>query len=122
MLAKPVAGVLDAVQQTAQGIQNTVTYYDDKPNSTRARNIRPIYGYEGYYMDYIDLDAEGFAMIHFLKKGDLMENRFWSAYLILPDKNELDNKYMFVMTLENLIYMSFKTKKKVSIMVNGRFG
>jgi len=67
----------------------------------------------GYYTEYNDLDAEGFTMIHFLKKGELMNNRFMSAFIILPDPNEKENKFILVSTLENLIYLSFKSKKKV---------
>jgi vacuolar protein sorting-associated protein 13A/C len=90
-----------------------VTYFDDKANTNRARNIRPVYGYEGYATEFNPVDAEGFAMIHFIKNGLLMNDRFVSAYFIIPDVKEPDNKFMLVLTIENFVYMSFKTKKKV---------
>lgn len=46
-MIKPVAGILDAAAKTTEGIKNTVTYFDDKPNENRVRNIRPVYGPEG---------------------------------------------------------------------------
>lgn len=47
LIIKPVAGLLDAAAKTTEGIKNTVTYFDDKPNETRDRNIRPVYGPDG---------------------------------------------------------------------------
>lgn len=47
LIVKPLAGAFDAVAQTAEGIKGTVSYFDDKPNESRARNMRPFYGYEG---------------------------------------------------------------------------
>lgn len=45
-----------------------------------------------------------------------MNDRFEKAFLLVPDIKEPDNKYMFVITVENFIYMSFKTKKKVYLL------
>jgi hypothetical protein len=52
------------------------------------RNVRPFYGpegvknssYLGYYMEYVLLDAEAFAMINFIKQGQFIENRFVAAF------------------------------------------
>ena len=32
LFVKPAAGVLDAASKTAEGLTNTATYFDDKPN------------------------------------------------------------------------------------------
>lgn len=45
-----------------------------------------------------------------------MNDRFEKAFLLVPDIKEPENKYMFVITIENFIYMSFKTKKKVYLL------
>lgn len=45
-----------------------------------------------------------------------MNDRFEKAFLLVPDIKEPDNKFMFVITVENFIYMSFKTKKKVYLL------
>lgn len=42
-----------------------------------------------------------------------MDNRFVAAFMILPDPSEQENKFLLVLTMENIVYMSFKTKKKV---------
>lgn len=46
-----------------------MSYFDDKPNSNRARNVRPVYSIDGYLTDFNQIDGEGFAMIHFIKNG-----------------------------------------------------
>lgn len=38
-----MAGVFDAASKTAEGLTNTVTHFDDKPNDQRTRNIRVFY-------------------------------------------------------------------------------
>ena len=43
LIAKPISGVLDATSKTAEGLTNTVTVYDDKPNDKRIREIRAFY-------------------------------------------------------------------------------
>lgn len=54
---KPVSGVLDAASLAAEGIKNTITYGDDKANEQRLRYPRVFYGREGFYKEFIDLDA-----------------------------------------------------------------
>ena len=43
IIAKPVSGVLDAASKTAEGITNTLTYFDDKPRSTRMKSPKLFY-------------------------------------------------------------------------------
>lgn len=44
LFIKSIAGVLDAASKTAEGLTNTATHFDDKPNQQRIRPIRPFYG------------------------------------------------------------------------------
>jgi vacuolar protein sorting-associated protein 13A/C len=44
LIIKPIAGVLDAASKTAEGLTNTATHFDEKPNSDRIRLVRPFYG------------------------------------------------------------------------------
>ena len=32
LVTKPISGTLDAASKMAQGVKNTVNYFDDKPN------------------------------------------------------------------------------------------
>lgn len=43
-----------------------------------------------------------------------MNSRFVAAFMILPDPKDEAEKYLLVLTLERLIYLSFKSKKKVN--------
>ncbi|CAD8141116.1 unnamed protein product [Paramecium pentaurelia] len=115
LIIKPITGVLDGLSQTAAGIQNTVQYFDDKPNNNRSRNIRPVYGYEGYITEFVVLDAEAYATLQFIRRGQLINNRFVASYFL---NSEQDGYCMLVLTIEHFIYMSVKTKKKVWILAS----
>ncbi len=52
LLVKPIAGVFDATSKTAEGIKNTATHFDDKPNERRMRMPRVFYEKEGYIKMY----------------------------------------------------------------------
>jgi len=43
IVIKPLTGTLDAASKLAEGVKNTVTHFEDKPNSERDRNPRPFY-------------------------------------------------------------------------------
>ena len=43
LIVKPLTGVLDAASKTTEGLTNTATYFDDKPNCERIRHIRAFY-------------------------------------------------------------------------------
>jgi vacuolar protein sorting-associated protein 13A/C len=52
LIIKPVTGIFDAAAKTTEGIKNTVTYFEDKPNENRERNVRPVYGPEGNNLSF----------------------------------------------------------------------
>ena len=43
IIIKPITGVFDAASKTAEGLTNTATAFDDKPNNERIRFARPFY-------------------------------------------------------------------------------
>jgi len=53
LVVKPVVGVMDLTSKTAEGIKNTATIFDDKPNETRIRPPRVFYSEEHYYKNYM---------------------------------------------------------------------
>jgi hypothetical protein len=67
----------------------------------------------GFYKDYFEFDAESFTTMNLIKRGEFLNNRFMNAFLIVPDLNDKENKYLLILTLENIMYLSFKSKKKV---------
>jgi len=46
LVIKPVAGILDGAAKLAEGMKNTATYADDKPNEKRDRYPRVFYSVE----------------------------------------------------------------------------
>lgn len=46
LVVKPVAGALDFVSKTSEGVKNTANFFDEKPNETRKRLPRVFYGRE----------------------------------------------------------------------------
>lgn len=46
LVVKPVAGALDLVSKTSEGVKNTANFFDDKPNEKRERIPRVFYGFE----------------------------------------------------------------------------
>jgi vacuolar protein sorting-associated protein 13A/C len=43
LIIKPVVGGIDGASKIAEGIKNTATYFDDKPEEERKRNPRVFY-------------------------------------------------------------------------------
>jgi len=37
VVVKPITGIIDVVSKTAEGLKNTASLFDDKPNETRER-------------------------------------------------------------------------------------
>ena len=61
LLVKPIAGVFDATSKTAEGIKNTATHFDDKPNERRMRLPRVFYEKAGFikmYSEQVDLKKQ----------------------------------------------------------------
>ena len=46
LMIKPIVGYFDFVYMFSEGIKNTATYLDDKPNNSRIRHQRLFYGKE----------------------------------------------------------------------------
>lgn len=49
---KPITGIIDFSSKTAEGIKNTATHFDDKPNEKRERFPRIFYGKEQFYKSF----------------------------------------------------------------------
>lgn len=58
LVVKPIAGVLDASAKTAEGVVNTATHFDDKPNDVRIRYSRVFYERTKYFSRYNERDSK----------------------------------------------------------------
>ncbi|KAL4445126.1 hypothetical protein ABPG74_018854 [Tetrahymena malaccensis] len=113
LIIKPLSGILDAASKTAEGITNTATYFDDKPNQRRIRQIRPFYGVEQYFKEYNEIDAEMFMEITRFKGGRFKEATFLNAFILLDDEF---NQKSLILLKEALIFMEIRTRKRVWII------
>lgn len=109
LVFKPVSGVLDATSKAAEGIKNTATTFDDKPNEKRMRLIRAFYGSEKYYKSYNPLDA----YLNYLLKVELKNGRYADANYLngYYYKENNENIYLFL-TLEYIIKFNETKRKK----------
>ena len=73
LMVKPIAGVFDATSKTAEGIKNTATHFDDKPNERRMRMPRVFYEKEGYIKMYSE-------QVRFNQKKKLLIYEGWMGY------------------------------------------
>lgn len=113
LVFKPVSGLLDATSKAAEGIKNTATSLDDKPNEKRERLLRVFYGIEKYYKTYEKSDAElNYYLRVEIKKGRFYNTTYLGGY-ILGDNN---SKMLLLFTLEFLIYFNQKKMKKLWII------
>ncbi|KAL4462680.1 hypothetical protein ABPG74_000510 [Tetrahymena malaccensis] len=112
LIAKPVSGVLDAASSVAGGIKNTITTGDEKANETRLRNPRVFYGREGFYKEFIEIDAGIKAILHTTSKGKYQNADYLQAYLILGDQESEKNQVFLVITYEVILLFDESSKKR----------
>jgi vacuolar protein sorting-associated protein 13A/C len=56
LIVKPITGVFDGASKSAEGLTNTATYFDDKPNCERIQNIRAFYEVQRLWKFYLSLE------------------------------------------------------------------
>jgi len=108
LVVKPVTGVLDAASNTAEGIKNTATVFDQKPNETRLRFPRAFYGKEKNYRTYVDSDAEMLWLLHFAEDQRYKEVSLLGSYDVFPDENEKEDFFILTISFESIIWWSVK--------------
>jgi len=113
LVVKPVTGVLDAAANTAEGIKNTATAFDQKPNENRERYPRAFYGEDKYYRAYLDSDAEVMWLIYFSETAapQYKQLSMLNSFDVFPDEKERDHFYILVISLEHLVWWSVKSGK-----------
>ena len=110
LVVKPVTGVLDLASNTAEGIKNTATVFDQKANENKIRYPRAFYGREKFYRAYEDTDAEILWLLHFSQTGAKYDNiSILRAFDVFPDEKEKDDFYVLVISFENIIWWKVKS-------------
>ncbi|KAL4505260.1 hypothetical protein ABPG72_016327 [Tetrahymena utriculariae] len=112
LIAKPVSGVLDAASSITGGIKNTIALGDEKANETRLRNPRVFYGREGFYKEFIEIDAGIKAILHTTSNGKFQNVDYLQAFMILGDGENQSNNVLLVITYEFILLFDESSKKK----------
>ncbi|KAL4492372.1 hypothetical protein ABPG72_005507 [Tetrahymena utriculariae] len=135
VLFKPICGGIDFVSKTAEGIKNTVTFFDDKPSNKRIRNIRPFYGIDQYYKEYDAVDANIVYKFNKDQKSKYKDDIFIGTFILLDfeqakqiaesqsvgeqnnnAQNEFEqngNEKLLVLTLHYIILTRYKDNKLI---------
>lgn len=126
LIVKPVSGVLDAASAAAEGIKNTLTYGDDKANEQRLRYPRVFYSREGFYKEFIDLDAGMKVAMQLVSKQKYSDADFLQTFLIedsaaVGEKNK--KNLVLVITFEVIMLFEQQKSKKLwyfptSVLIN----
>ena len=108
LVVKPVTGVLDAAANTAEGIKNTATVFDQKASETRTRFPRAFYGKDKFYRTYAATDAEVQWLLKFTDLARYRNVSLLSSYEVFPDEKEKDQFYFLIISLEAIILWNGK--------------
>lgn len=111
LFAKPVAGILDAASKTAEGVKNTATIFDQKPNNMRVRHPRAFYGVEKFYRTYMDTDAEILSLLHESKHMKYKEMSLINTFDVYPDNREHRNVFIVALSYEHVLCWNVKHAK-----------
>lgn len=103
LLIKPIGGVFDATAKTAEGLKNTVTFYDDKPNSERFRPPRVFYEEERFIKRYDKKDAKLMQRLQKIQKGVFANIRFLEGFENVQFKTK---NYSLVICYEYVILIA----------------
>ncbi|EAR98864.2 PH domain protein (macronuclear) [Tetrahymena thermophila SB210] len=112
LITKPVSGVLDAASSVTGGIKNNIMLGDEKANEVRLRNPRVFYGREGFYKEFIEIDAAMKAILHTTSKGKYQNVDYLQAYLIDGDGENQKNNVVLVISYEIILLFDASRKKK----------
>lgn len=79
---KPICGGIDFTAKAAEGVKNTVTYFDDKPSNERIRRIRAFYGVDQYYKQFNEVDSRVIELFQGdFAKGKFKDEKFICAFI-----------------------------------------
>ena len=108
LIVKPLTGVLDAASKTSEGIKNTATRDDEKPNQNRERFPRPFYGIEQFYRTYLATDAEIVYLLQIYNKGEFSNISLLYTFDIFPNPSDKEEYFVLVLSVETVLLWSAK--------------
>ena len=113
LVVKPLTGVLDVASKTSEGIKNTATRDDEKPNQTRERFPRPFYGVERFYRTYLATDAEIVYLLQVYNKGEFSNISLLYTFDIFPNPSDKEEYFVLVISVESILLWSAKLSQVI---------
>jgi len=111
LVAKPVAGILDAASKTAEGVKNTANMFDQRPSNNRVRFPRAFYGKEKYYRTEMPTDGEIIWLLHHTKNTKYRDMSLICAFDVFPDVEDKDNSCILALSYEYVLAWDVKHAK-----------
>jgi len=111
LVAKPVAGILDAASKTAEGIKNTANMFDQRPSNSRVRFPRAFYGKEKYYRTEMPTDGEIIWLLHHTKNTKYRDMSLICAFDVFPNVEDKDTSYILALSYEYVLAWDVKHAK-----------
>ena len=113
IIVKPIAGGLDFISKTADGIKYNVKIFDEKNSDERIRWPRPFYGYDLRLKTYNSIDS--FVLYYLTKmfKKGILKYPFVDSMII----NESEMRKILVFTTQNFVLIELK-KKNFSMIID----
>jgi hypothetical protein len=103
---KPIAGGLDLIAKTTDGIKYNFKIFDEKNNDERIRWPRPFYGNELKITSYNSIDSYVLVYLNKMYKKDMLKNPFVDSMIL----NEFDRRRILVFTTQHFLLIEMKKK------------
>ena len=102
---KPIAGGLDSISKTTDGIKYNFKIFDEKNNDERIRWPRPFYENDLSTNSYHNIDSYVLMYINKMYKKDLQKITFVDAMIL----NDFERRFL-VFTTQHFLLIKMKTK------------
>ena len=103
---KPLAGALDFISKTTDGIKYTFKIFDEKNNDERVRWPRPFYGDDLKIKSYNSIDSYVLVYLNKMYKKDVLKNPFVDSMIL----NDFDRRKILVFTTQHFLLIEMKKK------------
>ncbi|CAG9335375.1 VPS13_3 [Blepharisma stoltei] len=108
IIVKPVAGILDATSNAAEGIKNTAAPFSSASKLQRVRAPRPFYGHTFMIKPYNEYDSQVVHLMNQLKKGIFINEKF--VYQV-ASRDIRGQDMLFVIYIMTLVLIDIRNRK-----------
>ncbi|KRX09477.1 hypothetical protein PPERSA_00756 [Pseudocohnilembus persalinus] len=108
LFLKPITGCFDTISKSSEGIKNTATYFDDKPNEEKIRKPRVFYDLDQIFGNFNPFHAEIREFLIETKK----QKYYWLTFIdAVPYHDTQDIQHLIIFTNEYIIQKRLEKSK-----------